>query len=42
MNGNILVAGGETSNGRTATAEVYNPSTGVWSPTGSMITACVP
>ena len=39
-NGQVLVAGGLTGPGTalvlTATAELYNPATGVWTPTGSM------
>ncbi len=38
-NGHVLVAGGQCncgSNGDTATAELYDPATGTWSPTGSM------
>src|SRR5215212_8842851 len=38
--GRVLVAGGQTGNPAnittTATAEVYEPVTGVWSPTGGM------
>ena len=39
--GRVLVAGGSTSNqppdfGVSATAEIYDPATGTWSPTGSM------
>ena len=39
--GRVLVAGGDTSEapatfGRTGTAELYDPSTGLWQPTGSM------
>ncbi len=41
--GRVLVAGGYTSDappdfGRSGTAEVYDPATGTWSPTGNMIT----
>lgn len=45
MNGNVMVAGGNlvTVNNTIvlASAEIYNPSTGHWSKTGSMITARV-
>lgn len=35
--GDVLVTGGETSpNKSVASAELYDPSTGLWSPTGSM------
>ena len=42
-NGKVLVAGGDTIStspdfGRTATAELYDPSTGAWSFTGTMTT----
>jgi hypothetical protein len=37
LDGNVLVAGGETGGGvRTPTAELYDPRTGTWSLTGSM------
>ncbi|HEV2425585.1 MAG TPA: kelch repeat-containing protein [Terriglobia bacterium] len=40
LNGEVLVAGGANSNsGYLATAELYNPSTGSWTPTGTMTTA---
>ena len=36
-NGQVLVAGGSTYAASCfATAELYNPSTGTWTPTGSM------
>src|SRR6516162_9804536 len=41
-NGEVLVAGGCNSSlggGYLASAELYNPSTGAWTATGSMITA---
>src|SRR5438105_10026924 len=34
--GKVLVAGGGTSSGETATAELYDPASGSWSSTGSM------
>lgn len=41
--GSVLVAGGLTSNGENestlSSAETYDPSTGVWTPTGSMAAA---
>ena len=37
-NGQVLVAGGENASGTLASTELYNPSTGTWTPTGSMIT----
>ena len=38
-NGNVLVAGGENSNGFLSSAELYHPAMGLWSATGSMGTA---
>ena len=39
-NGLVLVTGGETlTNGRLASAELYNPATGTWTTTGSLTTA---
>ena len=40
-NGKVLVAGGgvDASGNVTATAELYDPATGSWTSTGSMITA---
>jgi hypothetical protein len=35
-NGKVLLAGGSDENGITATAELYDPATGKFSPTGSM------
>jgi N-acetylneuraminic acid mutarotase len=35
----VLVAGGSTSLGATASAELYDPSSGTWSATGSMSTS---
>jgi N-acetylneuraminic acid mutarotase len=35
-NEQVLVAGGVSSMGVLATAALYNPATGVWTPTGSM------
>jgi N-acetylneuraminic acid mutarotase len=37
-NGQVLVAGGESSSGVLASAELYNPVTGKWTFTGSMAT----
>jgi N-acetylneuraminic acid mutarotase len=34
--GRVLAAGGSNSSGTLASAELYNPATGTWSPTGSM------
>ncbi len=38
-NGKVLVAGGFGSSGPLASAELYDPATGPWSPTGSLATA---
>ncbi len=42
-NGKVLVAGGETPSGSgtalTATAEIYDPATGIWTSTGNLIVA---
>jgi PKD repeat protein len=39
QNGKVLVAGGEDNNGNTlSSAELYDPATGTWTPTGSMNT----
>jgi N-acetylneuraminic acid mutarotase len=39
-NGLVLVTGGETlTNGRLASAELYNPATGTWTTTGSLANA---
>jgi N-acetylneuraminic acid mutarotase len=37
-NGNVLVAGGTDGTTYLATAQLYNPSTHMWTPTGSMAT----
>ena len=37
-NGKVLAAGGFGTNGAVATAELYDPSNGVWTPTGSLQT----
>jgi hypothetical protein len=37
--GNVLVAGGYDGSGPIATAELYSPTTGIWSVTGSLNTA---
>ena len=34
--GRVLAAGGNTGLAPTATAEIYDPATGIWTPTGSM------
>ncbi len=34
--GRVLVAGGGTESGYLSQAEIYDPATGVWTPTGSM------
>jgi len=39
--GKVLVAGGFGPSGRLASAEVYDPDTGVWSPTGPLASARV-
>lgn len=39
QNGMILVAGGNSGNTMIASAEIYNPNTGVWTVTGSMNSA---
>src|SRR6516165_4634410 len=39
LNGQVLVAGGDSSPGYLASAELYNPTTGVWTETGSMTMA---
>src|SRR5215831_13013632 len=39
QNGQVLVAGGDGSNGLLSSAELYNPANGQWSGTGSMNTA---
>jgi len=36
-NGKVLIAGGYGTNGL-STAEVYDPATGAWAPTGAMTT----
>jgi Tol biopolymer transport system component len=38
-NGQVLVAGGNNSNGTLKSAELYNPATGTWSTTGSLNTS---
>ena len=38
LNGNVLLAGGESDFGRSATAELYDPTIGAFSPTASMTT----
>jgi hypothetical protein len=39
QSGSVLVAGGNTSAGITASSELYNPATGTWSATGNMTRA---
>lgn len=39
QNGMILVAGGNSGNTMIASAEIYNPNTGIWTTTGSMNSA---
>ncbi|CAF1553398.1 unnamed protein product, partial [Adineta steineri] len=34
-NGSVLVAGGASTSTYTNSAELYNPSTGIWTTTGS-------
>jgi hypothetical protein len=36
LDGTVLAAGGNTGLATTATAEIYDPATGIWTPTGSM------
>ena len=36
LNGNVLVVGGKGGGGDLSSAELYNPTTGTWSPTGSL------
>lgn len=38
QNGQVLVAGGDNSNGLLSSAELYNPANGQWTATGSMNT----
>ena len=37
QNGEVLVIGGTNSSGPTADAKIYDPATGVWTPTGSLL-----
>src|SRR5262245_8647174 len=39
LSGKILVAGGKTGTTVPATAEIYDPATGLWNATGSMLHA---
>src|SRR6516165_4922344 len=39
QNGQVLVAGGDGSNGLLSSAELYNPANGQWTATGSLNTA---
>jgi hypothetical protein len=36
LNGKVLVTGGYSNGGNTNSAELYDPSTGMWTTTGSM------
>ena len=36
LNGKVLVVGGNGSEGALTSAELYDPATGTWSPTGSL------
>src|SRR5262249_43010081 len=38
QNGKVLVAGGQDASGVLASAELYDPATGIWSATGSLHT----
>src|SRR5690349_682816 len=38
QNGKVLVAGGQDASGILASAELYDPATGIWSATGSLHT----
>jgi hypothetical protein len=38
LNGKVLAAGGFGTNGAVASAELYDPATGAWTPTGSLQT----
>jgi hypothetical protein len=38
-NGKVLVAGGTGSSFALASAQLYDPASGTWSPTGSMVSA---
>ena len=35
--GRVLVVGGSNEEGNMATTEVYDPSTGLWTPAGTMV-----
>jgi len=37
-NGKVLVAGGSGATGKLASVELYDPATGLWRATGSLIT----
>ena len=36
LNDTVLVAGGDTISGERASAELYDPETDIWTPTGSL------
>ena len=38
--GKVLVSGGNSTAGFLASAELYDPATGLWTPTGSLATPC--
>ncbi len=39
LSGKVLVAGGESNGGATSSAELYDPTSGIWTPTGSLAVA---
>src|SRR5450432_1496446 len=40
-NGKVLVAGGDHNLSGNRSAELYDPATGIWTPTGNMVVKCV-